>query len=59
MRFAILSLVGFALLPLATYAEGTLDEIVVTAQAKPDYKPTVEYHVPEAGDAVPDFKRFS
>jgi len=33
-----------------------LDEIVVTAQAKPDYKPTVQYHVPAAGDAVPDFK---
>jgi protein SCO1/2 len=33
-----------------------LDQIVVTAQAKPDYKPTVEYHVPTAGDAVPDFK---
>jgi iron complex outermembrane receptor protein len=32
MRFTILSLVGFALLPLATHAEGSLDEIVVTAQ---------------------------
>src|ERR1700716_3636327 len=39
MRFSILSLVGFALLPLApraegTHAEGTLDEIVVTAQRR-------------------------
>ena len=33
-----------------------LDEIVVIAQARPDYKPAVEYHVPAAGDAVPDFK---
>jgi iron complex outermembrane recepter protein len=35
MRFTILSLVGFALLPLATHAaEGSLDEIVVTAQRR-------------------------
>jgi protein SCO1 len=33
-----------------------LDNIVVIAQAKPDYKPTVQYHVPQPGDAVPDFK---
>jgi protein SCO1/2 len=33
-----------------------LDEIVVTAQEKPDYKPAVQYHVPEQGDVVPDFK---
>ena len=32
-----------------------LDQIVITMQAKPDYKPTAQYHVPEAGDAVPDF----
>jgi protein SCO1/2 len=32
-----------------------LDHIVVVAQAKPDYKPTVVYHVPAAGDKVPDF----
>jgi protein SCO1/2 len=32
-----------------------LDHIVVVAQAKPDYKPTVSYHVPSAGDKVPDF----
>lgn len=38
-------------------ADGTvlLDHIVVIAQGKPDYKPTVEYHVPAAGDKVPDF----
>ena len=33
-----------------------LDHIVVIAQAKPDYKPMVFYHVPAPGDAVPDFK---
>ena len=33
-----------------------LDNIVVIAQAKPDYKPAIQYHVPQAGDAVPDFK---
>jgi len=38
------------------YRDAMLDEIVVTAQARPDYKPTVQYHVPTAGDAVPDFK---
>jgi protein SCO1/2 len=32
-----------------------LDQIVVTMQAKPDYKPATQYHVPAAGDAVPDF----
>jgi protein SCO1 len=38
------------------YEDPELDEIVVTAQAKPDYKPAVDYHVPAAGDTVPDFK---
>jgi protein SCO1/2 len=33
-----------------------LDHIVVVAQARPDYKPAVIYHVPAPGDAVPDFK---
>ena len=33
-----------------------LSNIVVVGQAKPDYAPTVEYHVPTAGDRVPDFK---
>lgn len=33
-----------------------LDQIVVVAQARPDYVPAVQYHVPQAGDAVPDFK---
>ena len=33
-----------------------LDHVVVIAQAKPDYKPPVFYHVPAPGDAVPDFR---
>ncbi len=33
-----------------------LDHLVVVAQGRPDYRPTVAYHVPTAGDAVPDFK---
>jgi protein SCO1/2 len=37
-------------------ADVLVDHIVVVAQAKPDYKPTVFYHVPAPGDAVPDFK---
>jgi protein SCO1 len=32
-----------------------LDDIDVIAQAKPDYKPAVIYHVPATGNAVPDF----
>lgn len=38
-------------------ADGTvlLDHIVVVAQGKPDYRPKVQYHVPEPGDQVPDF----
>ncbi len=32
-----------------------LDEIVVIAQAKPDYKPAVTYNDLEPGEAVPDF----
>src|ERR1017187_6651168 len=38
------------------YSDAMLDEIVITAQARPDYKPAVQYHVPAPGDAVPDFK---
>ena len=37
-------------------AEVWLDHFVVVAQAKPDYRPTVIYHVPTPGDDVPDFK---
>ena len=32
-----------------------LDQIVVVAQARPDTVPKVQYHVPAAGEAVPDF----
>ncbi len=33
-----------------------LRDIVITQQAKPDYKPTAQYHVPAPGDTVPDFR---
>jgi protein SCO1/2 len=36
-------------------ADYLLDHIVVVAQARPDYKPAVSYHVPAPGDVVPDF----
>jgi protein SCO1 len=41
---------------LVSNGSALLDQIVITAQAQPDYKPAVQYHVPEPGDAVPDFK---
>ena len=37
-------------------ADVLLDHIVVVAESKPDYRPAVIYHVPAAGDAVPDFR---
>jgi protein SCO1/2 len=43
------------LVPEGSGGDAELDHIDVIAQAKPDYRPTVEYHVPEPGDAVPDF----
>jgi protein SCO1/2 len=33
-----------------------LDHIVVVAQGRPDYRPSVSFHVPAPGDKVPDFK---
>jgi protein SCO1 len=33
-----------------------LKDIVVIAQARPDYKPAVNYHVPAKGDDLPNFK---
>jgi len=33
-----------------------LTQIDILQQAKLDYKPTVQYHVPQAGDLVPNFK---
>jgi protein SCO1/2 len=44
------------LVPQDPNADFLLDHIVVVAQAKPDYRPAVQYHVPTAGDQVPDFK---
>jgi len=33
-----------------------VDHFVITGQAKPDYRPAVQYHVPTPGDEVPDFR---
>jgi protein SCO1/2 len=33
-----------------------VDHFVVTGQAKPDYRPAVQYHVPQSGDKVPNFR---
>jgi protein SCO1/2 len=40
----------------AGFKNPQLDQIVIVGQAKPDYKPMMQYHVPAAGDVVPDFK---
>jgi len=41
--------------PAGGFKNARLDHIVVVAQARPDYKPAVQFHVPTAGDQVPDF----
>ncbi len=33
-----------------------LKDVVIVAETNPNYKPTVQYHIPAAGDDVPDFK---
>ena len=38
------------------YHHAMLDRIVTVGQAKPDYVPAKQYHVPTVGDAVPNFK---
>ena len=38
------------------FRDARLEDVVVTAQARPDYVPAVQYHVPAKGDAVPDFR---
>jgi len=37
-------------------AASVIDQVDVTAQAKPDYKPNKVYNVPKTGQSVPDFK---
>ena len=37
------------------FSDPTLDEVVIVAQARPDYKPAVIYHSPAPGDVVPNF----
>ncbi len=39
-----------------TDSDDLLDQIVITGQGQPDYKPPMMYHVLNPGDAVPDFK---
>ncbi len=39
-----------------TESGSVIDQIDVTAQAKPDYKPSKSYNVPAPGQTVPDFK---
>ena len=39
----------------SNYTNIQLDDIIVIAQARPDYKPPIAYHVPTPGDPVPDF----
>jgi protein SCO1/2 len=48
---------GVLLVPKSSTSDDNtvLDQIVITAQAQPDYKPQAQYHVPATGDAVPDF----
>jgi protein SCO1/2 len=41
---------------LVSPAGTLLDQVVITSQAAPDYKPPAQYHVPEPGDRVPDFR---
>jgi protein SCO1/2 len=40
----------------AGFRNPQLDNIVIVGQAKPDYLPKVQYHVPKKGDSVPDFE---
>ena len=37
------------------FSDPMLDKVVVVAQARPDYKPSVQYHTPAPGDLVPNF----
>ncbi|AXC11856.1 Cytochrome oxidase biogenesis protein Sco1/SenC/PrrC, putative copper metallochaperone [Acidisarcina polymorpha] len=39
-----------------TDTNDVLDQIVITAQGQPDYKPPIQYHVLNPGDLVPDFR---
>ncbi len=38
------------------YLNPRLDHVVIVGQTRPDYKPQSQYHVPEPGEQVPDFK---
>lgn len=38
------------------FRNARIDQIAVLAEARPNFKPQSSYHVPTAGDAVPDFR---
>ncbi len=42
-------------LPDGGYRNARLDELAVLGQAKPNFKPQSNYHVPTEGDLLPDF----
>jgi protein SCO1/2 len=44
------------LAPKDANADVLLDHIVVVAQGRPDYRPSVSYHVPAPGDKIPNFQ---
>ncbi|MGI4757851.1 MAG: SCO family protein [Janthinobacterium lividum] len=41
--------------PDGDYRNAKLDELAVLGQARPDFKPQSNYHVPTVGDSVPNF----
>lgn len=45
-----------AVLHVSDTGQSVLDQVVITAQAKPDYVPSVIYNVPKPGQAVPNFQ---
>lgn len=42
--------------PDGDYRNARLDELAVLAQARPDFKPQSNFHVPSPGDTVPNFR---
>jgi protein SCO1/2 len=44
-----------AVLDVPENGEARMGQVVIVAQARPDNLPKVQYHIPQPGDAVPDF----
>ncbi|HEX4321101.1 MAG TPA: SCO family protein [Acidobacteriaceae bacterium] len=44
------------LVPKSPDGDTYVDHFVVIGQAKADYRPAIQYHVPQSGDKVPDFR---